>query len=142
MASKPETSFIASIHRRFDSDAPYHVKMNNPFASGIPDVFYSGANGDLWVEYKFLPRLPSRSTTVVVPDLSPDQKRWLGNRLDEGRNVAVVMGVGAKHAAVYRNREWLQPLTKEQLEARLVLRQDVAKWIIETVGENRCQSLE
>jgi hypothetical protein len=142
MSRKPETTFIASIHKKLPEPAPYHEKQNNPFSSGTPDVYYSGTLGDLWVEYKFIERLPSRPTTLVVPDLSAGQKRWLGNRLDEGRNVAVILGVGPKDGILYQNREWLVPLPAELLRAKLILRQDLANWIKATVGENRCQSLE
>lgn len=142
MSSKPETTFITSIHKKLPEPPPYHEKNNNPFNSGTPDVFYSGNEGDLWVEYKFMKELPKRPTTLVVPDLSPGQKRWLGNRLDEGRNVAVIMGVGPKHGILYRNREWLVPISTSELQAKLVLRQDLADWIKATVGENRCHLLE
>lgn len=142
MASKPETTFIASIHKKLPDPAPYHEKQNNPFSSGTPDVYYSGTRGELWVEYKFIKTLPTRPTTIVTPDLSAAQKRWLGNRLDEGRNVAVILGIGPKHGVLYREREWLLPLTKQELEANLRTRQELADWIKATVGENRCQSLE
>lgn len=144
MSVKPETVFIRSVHAKLPSDgtAPFFEKQNNPYSAGTPDVYYSGTDGDMWIEYKFMKELPKRATTMVVPDLSPDQKRWLGNRLDEGRNVYVVMGVGAKHAILYRNREWLTPISVKELQAKLVLRQDLADWIKATVGESRCQSLE
>ena len=65
MSSKPETTFITSIHKKLPEPPPYHEKNNNPFNSGTPDVFYSGNEGDLWVEYKFMKELPKRPTTLV-----------------------------------------------------------------------------
>jgi hypothetical protein len=36
------------------------MKNNNPYNSGIPDVWYSADLSDMWVEYKFLPSVPQR----------------------------------------------------------------------------------
>lgn len=136
MANKPETTFIGSIHRLIPQ--VYAEKMNNPFRAGTADVWYSGELGDLWVEYKFIERIPD--SKEIVPDLSPRQVRWLGNRLDEGRNVAVVLGTPTG-GVVYRRRSWLIPQSKAELEARLMTRAQLAQWILDQVGASKCNSL-
>lgn len=130
MASGPETRFIKSIHRLLSST--YFEKMNNPFRSGTPDVWYSGKKGDLWVEYKFTENLPR--SNAIMPDVSARQDRWLTHRLNEGRNVAVVLGT-KDGAILYRDREWAVPLDEKTLTMRLLSKQELARWIFAQVGE-------
>ena len=73
MSRKPETTFIASVHKHLPKDL-YRLKNNNPFAGGIADVWYSGMKADLWVEYKFVARVPK---TGLAADLGELQKVWL-----------------------------------------------------------------
>lgn len=138
MAIKPESRYIASVHKAL-RDRTYHEKMCNPYRSGTPDVWYSGTNGDLWVEYKYIPSIPKR--TEVLPDLSDRQKRWLGNRLDEGRNVAVVLGT-PKGGVIYTDRAWLVELGPADFGERLVSNLAVADWIYSKVGDRRCSTTQ
>ena len=64
--------------------------MYNPLRRGTPDVWYSGNKGDLWVEYKWLPKLPKLIRTRDL--LSPLQLMWIEARHDEGRTVWVIVG--------------------------------------------------
>ena len=138
MSTKPETSFIASVHKKFGVSKPYFEKTNNPFRAGTPDVYYSGEAGALWVEYKFIPRIPR--STEILPDLSARQSRWLNDRFAEGRNVAVVLGT-PDGAVIYRDLEWCKPLSGTELAARLVSREEVAQWIFSQVGQSKCSLL-
>ena len=47
MSTKPENTFIGSVHKKFGGKKPYIEKMYNPLRSGTPDVYYSGDVGDL-----------------------------------------------------------------------------------------------
>lgn len=69
MSKKPETTFIASVHKHLPKEL-HREKMNNPYSSGTPDVYYSGMKADLWIEYKFIPRIPAHDTTEIKIDLS------------------------------------------------------------------------
>lgn len=133
---KPETRFIGNIHKLIPQ--VYAEKMNNPWRAGTPDVYYSGDVGDLWVEYKFIERIPR--SKEILPELTPRQSRWLNNRYDEGRNVAVVLGTPLG-GVIYRNKEWLTPLDSEALEALVIPRKEVALWILSQVGVAQWQSL-
>lgn len=135
-STKPENTFIGSVNRRLPNT--YAEKMNNPWRAGTADVWYSGGLGDLWVEYKYLARIPR--SDEILPDLTPRQSRWLNNRFDEGRNTAVVLGTPTG-GVIYRNKEWLQPLTSTELTARIVSRDEIARWIYSQVGAGQCQSL-
>ena len=86
-----ETSYIKSIHRQLSTDV-YRWKINDRFTNGVADTWYCGNNGKhLFVEYKFV-ALPVRPTTVIKPDLSPNQVTWLTERRDQGIPVAVIVG--------------------------------------------------
>ena len=137
MSAKPETTFIGSIHKKFGSNKPYFEKTNNPWRAGMPDVYYSGVVGCLWVEYKFISRIPRSS--AILPNLSMQQHRWLADRFAEGRNVAVVLGT-PKGGIVYRDMEWCKPLSGDALAARLLPREDIAGWILSEVGTSLCHS--
>lgn len=131
--TKPENVFIASVHRRLAS--VYFEKLCNPFRSGTPDVWYSGDRGDLWIEYKFLPKIPR--SEGILPDLSAQQRRWLDSRAAEGRNVAVVIGC-KEGAVIYCNRDWSTPISTSAFLARVVSRDALAAWIVNHVGVKQC----
>ena len=134
MAAKPETSFIQSIHRLLPG--VYHEKMNNPFLSGTADVWYSGVNGDLWVEYKFIAKVPRSEN--IFPAITPRQQRWLDNRCDEGRNVAVVLGT-PNGGVIYRDKQWSIPLNTAGINERLISKREIADWILFEVGKGVCK---
>ena len=134
--TKPENRFIESVHRHLPRT--YAEKMNNPWRAGTADVWYSGDRGDLWIEYKFIERIPR--SAEILPDLTPRQRRWLNNRFDEGRNVAVVLGTPTG-GVIYRNKEWMRPLDHVTLAGLIVPRDEIARWIFSQVGASKCQSL-
>ena len=132
MAVKPENQFITGVHKYLASAKVLHrEKMNNPYRGGTPDWWYSAKKGDLWVEYKFLPRVPQRG--VVTPNLSELQKQWLAGRHAEGRNVAVVVGCPTG-GVVLRNLEWEQPLAAGEFVSRIRSRGELAQWITQEVS--------
>lgn len=140
MASKPETNFTRSVHKHLSKT--YVEKMANPYRGGTPDVWYSGHLGDLWVEYKYLQKLPR--TAEIRPDLSPLQILWLRRRHADGRNVAVVVGC-PEGAVVYRDLDWEQGLRPEEFRTRLITRPALAEWIVSQVGyasEHRTGAIE
>lgn len=138
MASKkPETKLIERIHDLLGHDV-YHLKMQLQVA-GVADVWYSGSNGDLWVEYKILDapvkQSPSAETDTIPVTLSPMQSTWLGNRAQEGRHVAVVIGsVDRKYALVLEAGAWLAPVTVSDFLDLCIPVKDVAAWIRQQVG--------
>lgn len=85
-----EHAYIRSIHRRMNKRV-HRWKINARFADGVPDAWYSAQGGDLWVEYKYLHRAPVRHFNPTRL-LSALQRHWLNARLQEGRNVAVIVG--------------------------------------------------
>lgn len=146
MASKPETTFIASVNRLLPlkrlkmcasvrSEAPLsewigYEKMNNPYSSGTADSWYSGKGGDLWIEYKFLPRIPQRGSVSPTKLLSALQLQWLTERYEEGRNVAVVIGCPTG-GVLLLDRLWEVELTAAKFTSLIRSRSDLASWIKE-----------
>lgn len=128
MARKPENTFYESVHRHFASkEVPHREKMNNPYNSGTADVWYSGKGGDAWIEYKFVV-VPKRATTMIVPDLSALQLRWLKGRHDEGRNVHVLVGC-ADGGVWFQRNEWESGITQADFLSRLQTRKQIANVI-------------
>lgn len=127
MSSTPENKFIASIHRHLPQ--VHKEKMHNAYRGGTPDVYYSGDAGDLWVEYKYLSKLPKQ----VQPKLSALQQVWINARHAEGRNVMVIVG-WADGGVILTNREWMSPIDKEVFISRTITRKEVAAFILSITG--------
>lgn len=127
MPAKPETTFYQSIHRLLPKEI-HREKMCNPFLAGTPDVWYSAPGADMWVEYKWIPKIPRSS--VIALGLTPRQSLWLNSRHQEGRNVAVVVGCPAG-AAIFTGGAWDMILDTEQVTSMLVTRHEVAAFITE-----------
>lgn len=139
MAVKPENTFRASVHKYLPADL-HHEKMNNDYSSGTADDWYSGSLDDLWVEYKYLPRVPQRGTVhlckpnVKKPMLSRLQKEWLRGRSTEGRNVHVIVGCPLG-GVILSCLEWENPIPAADFAARVLSRKELAHWIIrQTIG--------
>ena len=126
MSRGPETTFIASVHRHLPKSL-YWMKNHNQFNSGIADCWYDGPNGDLWVEYKFI-TIPKKPDTMIEIGLSERQLLWLGDRYDNGRNVAVI--VGCKEGGVWFSTKWEEPMSAATFRFRLMTRMVLAKNIV------------
>ena len=98
----PENRFIQRVHKHLPKEI-YREKMHNAYRGGTPDVWYSGKAADLWVEYKWVAKMPRHG---VVPALSALQLGWLQKRVDEGRHCWVIVGVGSDGIVLEDPREW------------------------------------
>lgn len=134
MSTKPETTFYESVHRRLKKRAPevYFEKMYNPYRGGTWDVWYSGKKRDLWVEYKWMPKIPARPTTLVVPGLSALQLAWGAGRYEEGRNLAVILGC-PEGGVIYQDLGWEEEMEASIFKQMIKDRDAVANWIIQQV---------
>lgn len=121
MAKGPENTFIHFVHRNLpDKENLYRMKNHNQYNGGIADCWYS-AKKDLWVEYKWLHRIPdSPNVDIGMTDL---QKEWCEGRHDEGRNVWVVLGT-PQGVAVFRNKRWKKKISGDALRGLLIPKQD------------------
>lgn len=126
MATKPETTFYTGLNKHVPRHV-YRMKNNNPFLGGVPDFWYSGNAADLWVEYKWIPRVPRSGIVDVGKLLSALQLKWLADRYDEGRNVCVIAGCSTG-GVVLRDRLWEKPVV--DFHSLIRSRQDLASWIV------------
>ena len=135
MPSKPENEFIRSVHKHFGLDRPYFEKQYNPFRSGAADVWYSGTEADMWVEYKFISKIPTARSKVkeIIPDLSPRQFCWLTNRCSEGRNVCVIVGCKLG-GTIFGPEHWKTGMSVLQFLSKLCSREELAFFISQYVG--------
>lgn len=134
MAVKPETTFSNSVRKHIPRDV-YHMKNNNSYLSGVPDLWFSGNSADLWVEVKYLPRVPWRDSVVPTELLSKLQAQWLERRHREGRQVAVIIGC-PDGGVVLPGITWQDEISATSFVARIQSRPALAQWIIERVNTN------
>jgi hypothetical protein len=127
MAVKPENTFISGVHKHLPPSV-YRMKTNNPYVAGIPDCYYSGVGGDLWVEYKFIANLPVRVPAKI--ELSALQRRWVEGRAAEGRNVAVIVG-SPEGAMIFDGAFVPEEMTSGHFRIGMVSKLEVAEWITE-----------
>jgi hypothetical protein len=111
-----ESGFISKVHKKLPKSI-YRVKFSDKFAGGIPDTWYSGPAGDVWVEYKYQ-LVPGHK-----PNLSDLQKAWLTDRTAESRSVACVVGT-PEGVIVYEGITWLH-----YKSYTLLTFEDYIKWI-------------
>lgn len=95
-----EAAFKAKVRRALHKDV-HCSAFGGQYANGVPDHWYSGTGGDLWVEYKYEP-----AAKVFTPKLSGLQELWLSQRMDEGRSVAVIVGTSMAAGLILLNGNW------------------------------------
>lgn len=140
MASKPENTFIAGVHRHLppnpqpgiNEPALYKEKMYNPLRGGTWDVWYSGQR-DLWIEYKWIDRIPTKDTTMVVADLSALQKLWGEQRQVEGRDLAIIVGC-PEGGVPLTDLKWFDPMPAGAFRKAVLSRKEIAAWILTLTG--------
>ncbi len=132
MSAKPETTFINALHRKLPTSV-YHMKNNNPYTGGIPDCYYSGQSGDLWIEFKYLPTMPVRAEVHPAKLLSALQMEWLNGRYAEGRNVAVIIGA-PKGGVLLVDRAWEMSLSPQLFASLIRSKDDLIEWIMTQVN--------
>lgn len=148
MSAGPENNFIAAVHKHLPPEDMLHREgMHNQYRGGTADVWYS-AESDLWVEYKWVD-LPKKDDTLVdittprgkkqESPLSMLQQQWLRRRLDEGRNVAVIVGfrTGPRDSfgLILQHGDWEEPRTARFYREWSKPTKDVAAWLKQQVGE-------
>ncbi len=109
--------------------------MANPYRGGTPDDYYEGANGVLWVEWKFLPALPpiiDLTYDKAKVKLSPLQRHWLRRAHGNGVNTAVIAGC-KDGGVIFHGLEWERQWDRELFQSMTLPRKAVARWIEEQV---------
>lgn len=133
MAMTPENKFIGRVHKQLDKIcSAYHMKNHNQYIGGIPDCWYSGKSGDLWIEYKYVDPLPVNVPIRPLELLSRLQDGWLNARHKEGRKVAVIIGC-KDGGVILRHTEWDNEIPVHTFKSLIKSVSDLAEWINEQV---------
>lgn len=120
-----EHSFIRSIHNYLDPNV-YKWKIHDTFTGGVPDAFYSGPAGSLFVEYKYIKQLPKKNITMLKHSLSKLQEAWL-ERVYPATPVALILGV--EDTALIILDDFSFGISKMHYIDACISRRDVAEWI-------------
>lgn len=91
-------------------------------------MWYSGSAGDLWVEYKYIPRVPQRGQIAPLKLLSALQVDWLNGRYNEGRKVAVIIGCPTG-GVILQDRGWEKEMSAQAFVSRILPTPNLAEWI-------------
>ena len=125
-----EHGFVKSVHSHLSSDV-YKWKIRDTYTGGIPDVFYSGPRCMMFIEYKYIKKLPVRSKTNIKCSISPLQHLWLHRMYDQGHKVAVVLGVDHEALIMQYPKVWKEPISKKYFQDNCVPFKQVTTWIEE-----------
>lgn len=128
-----EHGFIKAVHRKLPP-ALYRWKIHDNFTGGVPDAWYAGPNGSLFIEYKYV-TLPKKPSTRIKTGLSALQLAWLDTMCDYKVVVAVI--IGSKTGAIILTRkDWHKPLFNTDFDQGLSIA-NTSKWIAEKLNGNQ-----
>lgn len=108
------------------------MKLNLRFMAGVPDVWLSGTERDLWLELKYMKSLPP----LISPEklLTTLQQLWLLDRYAEGRSVAVLIGSSEGHV-LFHELSWKTSLTRETFMERAESTREIGDKLVDFLGE-------
>jgi len=124
-----EHSFIRAVHRKLPPDV-MRWKIHDTYTGGVPDAWYAGPAGTLFVEYKYV-SLPKKSTTRIKIGLSEQQRLFL-NRLIEYHLHCAVIVAHQNGASIFSPAEVDVGFTKKSFSTPLSV-PDIADWITNSV---------
>lgn len=130
MSKKPESRFIDRVHRQL-SEKVYKQAFTSKFSNGTPDRYYEGPKGVLWIEYKYIDKLPNVVNLTDIskkPCLSKLQQNWLIRA--HKNNIQVGVALGYKDFVFwYPGIFWQAYIVKEIFLKKLISIKDFAKII-------------
>ena len=104
-----EHSFIKTIHKKLAPEV-YKWKIHDTYTGGVPDAFYAGPSGILFVEYKYIKKLPVKKSTPVRTSLTKLQALWLNTMEKNGVKVALIIGSPNKNCI--KLSDFCRPISK------------------------------
>lgn len=120
-----EHSFVKSIHNYLNPNV-YKWKIHDTYTGGVPDAFYSGPVCSLFVEYKYIKKMPKRDSTILKHSLSKLQEAWL-ERVKLATPVALILGIG--DTALIIVDDFSANISKMHYIDACIPRKEVAEWI-------------
>ena len=128
MAVKPETAFTKRITSRLPKSI-YVMKNHNVYTGGVPDLWISGDNADLWCEMKYVDPLPVSVPIRPMKLLSTLQAEWLAKRYDQGRNVAVIIGCKTG-GIILEDKKWQDEIPPPLFQSLIKSHAQIAEWVV------------
>ena len=128
-----EHSFIKAVHRSLPSEI-YRWKIHDTYTGGVPDAFYAGPAGMIFIEYKYIKEAPKRKTTKIKNTLSPLQIAWLTKMESFGHAAAAVIGVGNNAIVLESSDIWSHDIAFEWYQQNLIARKDFTQWLYDKVA--------
>lgn len=124
-----ESEYTRAVDRLLPPSV-YHLKLHLSYTSGVADSWYSGSRADLWVEWKYVRRVPPRLDLCSgrAPIISRLQQHWLSSRNKEGRNVAVIVG-SPDGAVIFPDLTWKRGIGRGNFRRFMQDKHAVAAWI-------------
>tara|TARA_R100000742_G_C4247844_1_gene66531 strand:+ start:322 stop:723 length:402 start_codon:yes stop_codon:yes gene_type:complete len=125
-----EHGFIKAVHRYLPSEI-YRWKIHDTFTGGVPDAYYCGPAGPLFIEYKYI-KLPKKADTYVKLNISALQLEFLSKMVKYKQNAIVIVGFVLENKTsgiILKNKIWEQDLNKEYYLSHAKLTKDIAKGI-------------
>ena len=104
-----EHSFIKAIHKKLAPEV-YKWKIHDTYTGGVPDAFYAGPSGILFVEYKYIKKLPIKESTPVRTSLTKLQTAWLETM--QKNKVPVALIIGSPNNICIKTSDFLNPICK------------------------------
>ena len=138
----PERKYIDKVHRQIVPEWNLHKQASTGMmgVNGTPDYYYERFDHVMWIEYKFVEKLPARFD-IVDPAckfrLSALQRAWL-NRANKNRvRCAVVLG-SVEGALIINEGRWEETIHTHinRVEGRIVEPSAVA-YFAAGVGNHR-----
>lgn len=102
-----EHSFAKKIVSKCRPRVGISWKINDNYAGGIPDSLFIGPENALWIEFKWLGKLPKRESTIVKPQLSKLQLSWM-RRLQENNQLSLAVIGMPKVCIVFTSIETME----------------------------------
>ena len=126
-------AILKALPEQIHAQSMTSASLNN---NGTPDRYLDGPGGDLWVEFKFLPRTPKVLRPYEL--LSANQMLWLQRRARHG-NAVVVIGfrISERKAAglvLDIPGEWEVPHLKDGYSQRLLTNNEVSNYLARRVS--------
>lgn len=126
-----ESAFWQSLRKHLVPRV-YALKLNLNFVRGVPDVWLSGSEQDLWMENKYLKDLPA----MIQPEklLTTLQSSWLEERYAEGRHVGLLIGSSEGHVFL-EDLSWKgSTISKMAFLSKALTTKEQANQLVELLG--------
>jgi len=91
-----EKAFVRRLVARLRKAGFFVQRIEDAVSAGIPDIYAVRDGRSVWIEAKYLPRLPVRQTTPVRLGLREAQVIWIEDAVAHGAEVYIAAMIGRR----------------------------------------------